>query len=324
MRCLWACMYVYMCDVCPRQEEEAGRSLQLEERLRSHYSVVLEHMEAQLKMVGGYYKQHDILANSSLHYLLQALRLQDDADKLWLEVGVASVRPSASDPDCVRASVCVCPTGCGAAEPAAGGGAAGLRGEVSAPVRHQAARVRGEDGAAAGQVRAGAAAGAVPDETHAPLSLHLHLCLYLSVCVVGGQCGRGGPAAVRESHAAAEAVLLALEDGLPAGDARQVPGPVLRHGGALHEVPSLPAQTWLSLLTVTVAPLNRISEVSALLQEVNDCKAALAEANRAVDAREKEMAKMQTMVIRIPSCRPWMTRLDLTRPALPCRPPLSR
>ena len=64
MRCLWACMYVYMCDVCPRQEEEAGRSLQLEERLRSHYSVVLEHMEAQLKMVGGYCKQRDILANS--------------------------------------------------------------------------------------------------------------------------------------------------------------------------------------------------------------------------------------------------------------------
>ena len=125
--------------------------------------------------------------------------------------------------------------------------------------------------------------------------------LSLSLCVVGGQRGRGGPAAVRESHAAAEAVLLALEDGLPAGDARQVPGPVLRHGGALHEVPSLPAQTWLSLLTVTVSPLNRISEVSALLQEVNDCKAALAEANRAVDAREKEMAKMQTMVIRIPS-----------------------
>lgn len=67
---------------------------------------------------------------------------------------------------------------------------------------------------------------------------------------------------------------------------------------------------------MTVAPLNRISEVSALLQEVNDCKAALAEANRAVDAREKEMAKMQTMVIRIPSCRPWMTRPDSTRSAL--------
>jgi muconolactone delta-isomerase len=38
--------------------------MQLEERLRAHYSVVLEHMEAQLKM---------------------ALRLQDDADKQWLE-----------------------------------------------------------------------------------------------------------------------------------------------------------------------------------------------------------------------------------------------
>lgn len=32
------------------EEEETGRAMQLEERLRSHYSVVLEHMEAQLKM----------------------------------------------------------------------------------------------------------------------------------------------------------------------------------------------------------------------------------------------------------------------------------
>lgn len=46
------------------EEEEIGRAMQLEERLRSHYSVVLEHMEAQLKM---------------------ALQLQDDADKQWLE-----------------------------------------------------------------------------------------------------------------------------------------------------------------------------------------------------------------------------------------------
>jgi len=45
------------------EEEETGRAMQLEERLRSHYSVVLEHMEAQLKM---------------------ALKLQDDADKQWL------------------------------------------------------------------------------------------------------------------------------------------------------------------------------------------------------------------------------------------------
>ena len=42
------------------------------------------------------------------------------------------------------------------------------------------------------------------------------------------------------------------------------------------------------------------SEVSALLQEVNDSKAALAEAHRAVEAREKEMAKMQTTVRRPP------------------------
>lgn len=46
------------------EEEETGRAMQLEERLRSHYSVVLEHMESQLKM---------------------ALQLQDDADKQWLE-----------------------------------------------------------------------------------------------------------------------------------------------------------------------------------------------------------------------------------------------
>lgn len=46
------------------EEEETGRAMQLEEKLRSHYSVVLEHMEAQLKM---------------------ALKLQDDADKQWLE-----------------------------------------------------------------------------------------------------------------------------------------------------------------------------------------------------------------------------------------------
>lgn len=46
------------------EEEEVARAMQLEEKLRSHYSVVLDHMEAQLKM---------------------ALQLQDDADKQWLE-----------------------------------------------------------------------------------------------------------------------------------------------------------------------------------------------------------------------------------------------
>lgn len=46
------------------EEEETARAYQLEEKLRSHYSVVLEHMESQLKM---------------------ALKLQDDADKHWLE-----------------------------------------------------------------------------------------------------------------------------------------------------------------------------------------------------------------------------------------------
>lgn len=69
-----------------RQEEEAGRSLQLEERLRSHYSVVLEHMEAQLKMVIP--REFPVARVPSSHHrvrVLQALRLQDDADKLWLE-----------------------------------------------------------------------------------------------------------------------------------------------------------------------------------------------------------------------------------------------
>ena len=46
------------------EEEEASRAKQLEERLRNHYSAVLEHMESQLQM---------------------ALRLQDEADKQWME-----------------------------------------------------------------------------------------------------------------------------------------------------------------------------------------------------------------------------------------------
>lgn len=45
------------------EEEEAVRSRQLEERLRHHYSAVLEHMEAQLQT---------------------SLKLQDDVDKQWL------------------------------------------------------------------------------------------------------------------------------------------------------------------------------------------------------------------------------------------------
>jgi hypothetical protein len=46
------------------EEEEASRAKQLEERLRNHYSAVLEHMESQLQM---------------------ALKLQDEADKQWME-----------------------------------------------------------------------------------------------------------------------------------------------------------------------------------------------------------------------------------------------
>ncbi len=46
------------------EEEETSRAKQLEERLRGHYSAVLEHMEAQLQM---------------------ALQLQDDADRQWME-----------------------------------------------------------------------------------------------------------------------------------------------------------------------------------------------------------------------------------------------
>lgn len=42
------------------EEEESCRAKMLEERLRAHYSAVLEHMEAQLQM---------------------ALQLQDDADR---------------------------------------------------------------------------------------------------------------------------------------------------------------------------------------------------------------------------------------------------
>ena len=46
------------------EDEELQRAKFLEERLRGHYSAVLEHMEAQLYM---------------------ALQLQDDADKRWME-----------------------------------------------------------------------------------------------------------------------------------------------------------------------------------------------------------------------------------------------
>ena len=46
------------------EAEEASRAKQLEERLRSHYTAVLEHMESQLQM---------------------ALKLQDEADRQWME-----------------------------------------------------------------------------------------------------------------------------------------------------------------------------------------------------------------------------------------------
>lgn len=46
------------------EEEETIRAKQLEERLRNHYSAVLEHMESQLQM---------------------ALKLQDEADRQWME-----------------------------------------------------------------------------------------------------------------------------------------------------------------------------------------------------------------------------------------------
>jgi len=46
------------------EQEEVARTKQLEERLRSHYSAVLAHMETQLQL---------------------ALKLQDDADKQWME-----------------------------------------------------------------------------------------------------------------------------------------------------------------------------------------------------------------------------------------------
>ena len=46
------------------EEEETARAKRLEDRLRGHYSVILEHMEAQLQM---------------------ALQLQDEADKQWMK-----------------------------------------------------------------------------------------------------------------------------------------------------------------------------------------------------------------------------------------------
>jgi hypothetical protein len=46
------------------EEEEMARAQQLEEKLRTHYTAILEHMEAQLQM---------------------ALRMQDEADKQWMD-----------------------------------------------------------------------------------------------------------------------------------------------------------------------------------------------------------------------------------------------
>ena len=46
------------------EDEEINRTKQLEEKLRHHYSTILEHMEAQLQM---------------------ALRMQDEADKQWMD-----------------------------------------------------------------------------------------------------------------------------------------------------------------------------------------------------------------------------------------------
>lgn len=46
------------------EDEEVARAKRLEDRLRSHYSVILEHMEAQLQM---------------------ALQLQDEVDKQWVK-----------------------------------------------------------------------------------------------------------------------------------------------------------------------------------------------------------------------------------------------
>lgn len=46
------------------ESEEAKRAQQLEEKLRAHYGAMIEHMEAQLQM---------------------ALRIQDEADKQWMD-----------------------------------------------------------------------------------------------------------------------------------------------------------------------------------------------------------------------------------------------
>lgn len=46
------------------ESEEAKRAQQLEEKLRAHYGAMIDHMEAQLQM---------------------ALRVQDEADKQWMD-----------------------------------------------------------------------------------------------------------------------------------------------------------------------------------------------------------------------------------------------
>jgi len=181
------------------EDEETGRSLQLEERLRSHYSVVLEHMEAQLKM---------------------ALKLQDDADKLWLEDvenrnrhQVETLR--AFEDKCRRLYDT-------------------RLHEYAEKTAQQLARYEQE------LLEAGSAAASERMQFESRMRR-----LKLS-------CSRWKTAFQREMHAKYQDLSAAMEE-------------------------------------------RYMSEVAGLLQEIGDSKAALAEANGVIDAKEKEMAKMQEM-----------------------------
>jgi transposase len=109
------------------EEEEASRAKQLEERLRSHYSAVLEHMESQLQM---------------------ALKLQDEADRQWMEDVEARNKQQVK-------LVCELYTtyelSCDDVDTrgVAGGNNALFRGEVSPTVRHTPGRVCRENRPAA-------------------------------------------------------------------------------------------------------------------------------------------------------------------------------
>eukprot|EP01037_Dinobryon_pediforme_P018491 gene18491-18768_t len=177
--------------------QETGRSIQLEERLRSHYCVVLEHMESQLKM---------------------ALKLQDDADKLWLEDVENRNRQQV---DILRSFEEKCRRLYDTR----------LR-EYTEKSSEQLAKYEQE------LLEAGSSAVAERLQFESRMR-RLKLA-----------CSRWKMAYQREMHKKYQDLSAAMEE-------------------------------------------RYMSEVSTLLQEISECKAVLADANRSIDIHEKEMVKMQ-------------------------------